>query len=394
MAKVWPSGLRNRPGASLITNMTSRERLLAAARRQEVDYLPCSIYFNNNLEVDGYNLKEAKERIRLQADLGGDPVAYLAISNLPHPEVETRTWIEEKPDEKHPILYKEYSTPAGKLRYGIYYTPDWPYGKNIPWNDHTASHLHEPLIKTPDDAAAFAYIWHPPDQSCLEAVRSANEETYGTAEKYRIAVQGYAGAGLATLLFVMGAENAILFSVDYPEVFQRLAEIDSRTNIERIKLCARAGADLVKRFGGYEQTNFYNPHIFRTVVLPLLRREVETAHEEGLLIYYRVVTGMEPVLDEIASAGFDCIEGGEPHLSGCSLEMWHDAFAGKRASWTGISTPVLLGRGDTRTVRREVRHCVEVFGRTGFILGITNSIRKHFRWENVLAMIDEWKKIR
>ncbi len=30
----------------------------------------------------------------------------------------------------------------------------------------------------------------------------------------------------------------------------------------------------------------------------------------------------------------------------------------------------------------------------GFILGVTNSIRNHFPWENTLAMLDEWKKVR
>ncbi|MCK4625897.1 MAG: hypothetical protein KAV00_11345, partial [Phycisphaerae bacterium] len=183
-------------------------------------------------------------------------------------------------------------------------------------------------------------------------------------------------------------------AVDHPQAFKRLAEIDSKANIGRIRLCAQTGADFVKRFGGYEQTNFYNPTIFKEVVVSLLSREVKAAHEAGLLIYYRVVTGMEPLLDEIASIGFDCIEGGEPHLSGCSLEMWHDAFAGKASSWTGISTPVLLGGDDPEAVRREVRHCADVFGKRGFILGVTNSIRNHFPWENTLAMIDEWKRIR
>ena len=192
----------------------------------------------------------------------------------------------------------------------------------------------------------------------------------------------------------MGAENAIMFALDHPAAFKRLAEIDGRTNVARIKLYARAGADYIKRFGGYEQTNFYNPRIYRDVVVPLLRQEVETAHNEGLPIYYRVVSGMTPLLEDIADIGFDCIEGGEPELSDCSLERWQAAFAGKAASWTGISSPVLLGRADRNTVRREVLRCVDIFGKKGYILGVTNSVRNHFRWENVLAMIDEWKKIR
>ena len=384
--------------------------MLSAMQRRGVDHVPCSIYFNANLEVPGYDLKDPMERVRLQADLGADPVIDLCLGRAGypgdnpvmeisagramHPAVETRVWIEESAAEGHPVLYKEYRTPDGVLRHGVRHTPDWPFGMDIPWDDHTASNTCEPLVKSPEDVDAFAYIWRPPNPSVLDAVRQENDTILRTARDLGIAVRGYAGNGLATVLFVMGAENAILFAVDHPEAFKRLAEMDSETNIARIRLCAEAGADFVKRFGGYEQTNFYSPGIYQEVVIPLLKREVAAAHEVGLPIYYRVVTGMEPLLDDIASVGFDCIEGGEPHLSGCSLEMWHQAFDGRAASWTGVSSPALLGGDDPEAVRREVRRCFDVFGRTGFILGVTNSIRNHFPWKNTLAMIDEWKSLR
>ena len=35
--------------------MRSRERILAAFRRDEVDHLPCSIYFNDNMRAHGYD---------------------------------------------------------------------------------------------------------------------------------------------------------------------------------------------------------------------------------------------------------------------------------------------------------------------------------------------------
>lgn len=44
----------------------------------------------------------------------------------------------------------------------------------------------------------------------------------------------------------------------------------------------------------------------------MLRQEVAAAHAAGIMIYYRIVTGMDPLLQDIASVGFDCIEGGEP----------------------------------------------------------------------------------
>ena len=122
----------------ILTNMTSKERFLGALTCREVDHIPCSIYFNSNLLVEGYDLTSAEGRIRLQMDLGGDPVAHLSIGNRQHAEVQTRTWLQDVPDRKHPVLYKEYETPAGKLRHGVDYTPAWPSGEEIPWDDFRA----------------------------------------------------------------------------------------------------------------------------------------------------------------------------------------------------------------------------------------------------------------
>jgi len=411
--------------------MSSRERMLAAMRREPADHVPCSIYFNEHLRVDGYDMLQWREHIRLQEDLGTDPIVYVVIPGSYHPSVETRVWLEDagsggdggkaaasgSGSGRGPVLYKEYRTPAGTLRMGVRtaggwpprhegipggnwdllrhaadYSPDWRRPLDLPWDDHAASNIVEPLIKSADDLEAFEHIWRPPGESDMPDLDEYNTAALETARQEGLAVQGYAGAGLATLMFTMGAEAMVMLSVDQPEVFRSLAEIDHRTNLGRIRMCARAGADIVKRFGGYEQTNLLHPRVFREVLAPLLRKEVEAAHEEGLLIYYRVVTGMEPLLEDIAAIGFDCIQGGEPHLSRCSFETWRDAFSGRASSWTGVSTPVLLVSGTEQEVRAEVRRCLDVLGPQGLILGVTNSIRSNCRWENVLVMVDEWKR--
>ena len=59
--------------------MTPRERILAAMRREETDYLPCSIYFNSDFKVNGYDLHRGDERIRLSLDLGVDPVVDISL---------------------------------------------------------------------------------------------------------------------------------------------------------------------------------------------------------------------------------------------------------------------------------------------------------------------------
>ena len=377
--------------------MTSRERILAAFRRDEVDHLPCSIYFNDNMRAHGYDPGMPESIVSFHEALGVDPVLDIpAVPARFHPSVRTRTWIDRPSGAKGEVLYKEYATPAGALRVGVRLTPEWPFGRDIPFpgDDFCASHLVEPLVKGPDDVDAFASLLRPPERADLDPIRERILEVKSAAAAHDVATRVTAGQGLATLMFQMGAEHLVLFAVDYPDAFARLARIESDATAAALPLYAEVGVDIVKRFGGYEQTNFFSPAIWRAVAAPALRREVAAAHACGLPIYYRVVTGMRPLLDDIGAAGLDCVEGFEPVLSDCPNREIFQRLGGKVCLWTGVSSPGHIGSPDPGVVRAAVREAVETFGRRGFILGVTNSIRAHWKWEHTLAMVEEWKRIR
>ncbi|MFO7899983.1 MAG: uroporphyrinogen decarboxylase family protein [Planctomycetota bacterium] len=374
--------------------MTPRERICAAMRREEVDMLPCSIYFNSNLKANGFDCSARDGSLGLAMSLGVDPFVGSGLGFSTDPEVQISNWVEHPSGAEYPVLWQAWDTPAGRLTQAVQLDEVCRNWKTIQWCDESASSIAEPLIKEHADIERCRYLLQPLTEKDYAHWIAARQQTFETAEAHDLPFVLNYGRGLSTLMFIMGAERSVLFAMDDPDGFEELAEMIHRCEMRNIELAGRGHVDILKRFGGYEMCNFYNPDIFKKVCVPRLKAEVECAHANGLLIFYRVVTGMEPVLDMIADIGFDCIEGGEPCLSRCSLETWHDAFAGKAASWTGISTPVLLGGDDPEAVRREVRHCVDVFGRTGFILGVTNSIRGHFPWENTLAMVDEWKKLR
>ncbi|MBT3288894.1 MAG: hypothetical protein HN849_12620 [Victivallales bacterium] len=374
--------------------MTPKERICAAMRREEVDYLPCSIYFNGNLTVAGRSCARLADRTELALALGTDPVIGAGMPGGMHEEVAIRTWEEQVAGEEYPILWQAWDTPVGTLTQAVrkgLASANW---KRIHWGDESASSLYKPLIETSEDVERFRFLMQPCTEERFTAWQRSSEPTFSYAKEHDLPVVCTYGQGLAALMFTMGAERAVYLAMDDPAGFEDLAETIHQAEMHKIELAARSHVNILKRFGGYEMCNFYNPEIYQRVCVPRLRREIELAHSLGLLIYYRVVTGMKPLLEAIAGLGFDCIEGGEPHLSQCSLAAWHTAFGGQAASWTGVSTPVLLGGGDPEAVRQEVRRCVEVFGCCGFILGVTNSIRQHFPWENTVAMIDEWKRVR
>ena len=372
--------------------MTPRERLCRAMRNEDVDFLPCSIYFNPNLKVGRFDCARPADKIDLALELGLDPFVPTGMQVWSDSMVRISTWETTDGVETQKILWQAWDTPAGRLTQAVKKQGACAEWSHINWGDESAGAVFKPLIETAQDAERFAFVFRPATETDAAAWVAGRKQLITMARSHDLPVVATYGQGLANLLFTMGAENAVMLAIDKPAVFETLAETIHIAELRNIELAAMAGVDILKRFGGYEMCNFYNPDIFDRICVPRLRREVQRAHELGLIIFYRVVTGMEPLLDRIASIGFDCIEGGEPRLSQCSLEKWHTAFDGKAASWTGISTPVRLGGNNPAEVREEVRRCIDIFGKKGFILGVTNSIRAHFPWENTLAMIDEWKK--
>lgn len=376
--------------------------MLAAIHFDDVDHVPCSIYLNKRKAtapaVPGYDfIKSEEERIRLHFDLGLDTVInFPPIPNKFHKEVRSRIWKETVEGQEYPILFKEYETPEGTLRRGIKQTPEWPHGDEIPFHASgwCAGHCWEPLVKTPDDLKAIRHLMLPPDEEELKALSAKIEQTRRLAEKHQIIIRGKAGDGLKVFFDMMGAEHFIYFVMDYPDAFRELVEMDRIANQGRIKLNCELGADLLNRFGAYEMSDTIAPELFRTVVKPSLTQEVKLAHEYRAPMYYRVVTGMKPVLEDITETGMNCIEGLEPVLSACSNQDVYNAAGSKMCVWSGVSTPGHINGGKEEDVRKAVRNALDVFGKRGFILGITNSIRKHMPWENVLAMVDEWKRCR
>jgi len=87
-------------------HMTSRERMLAAIAGRETDYVPCSIYFNGALRIDGYDLSDPEEKVRCYLDLGTEPVLDIPLPSFrPFPEVRTRVWTEEVEGQSYPSVW-------------------------------------------------------------------------------------------------------------------------------------------------------------------------------------------------------------------------------------------------------------------------------------------------
>jgi len=359
-----------------------------------VDYAPCLPFFWSSPTVPGYAYSNEEERLDVHLNrLGVDAFVSFGVGLQRHPAVGERAWEEHPAGERYPLIHKIIETPAGELTCTVRKTEDWPHGTDIPlMSDFVVSRLVKPWIETQQDMDCFEHCWQPPrdmtDAELREAIAPARE----IADRWQVPIRAAVGTGLTTALSLFGAQNAVLLSVDQPELIDRLAEIEHRATMKRIELCARAGVDFLSRNGFYETTDFWSPAQIERFLVPRLRRELELAHEFELPVAYTVCTGIMPMIEQLRALAFDCLFSIEPVLGDQDMSVIARELGPISCIWGGLSAPIHIGEGTPEKVRAAVREFYETFGKRGTILLAGPSIRPHWAWENVMAMIDEWAK--
>ena len=125
-----------------------------------------------------------------------------------------------------------------------------------------------------------------------------------------------------------------------------------------------------------------------------LRREAALVHAGGALFGYTLLSGWVPIVDWLATLGIDSLFCPDVFLRGGNARLLADTLGAATSFWTGPSDTIHMPYERPDEVRRAVRHVFESFGRTGLIVTPCSTSKAVFPWENVLAMIDEWKALR
>jgi len=377
--------------------MTSRERVLAAMRRQPVDHVPCSPPVNPLYEVQrrghpwNFPWSPSSDGIEYMVSvLGADPVVGIWCETFyPQEGVKSRVWQEGE------ILHKAYETPSGVLHSAIIFNDLWPFGRDIPFFHDFVAHYKEPWLKTGADLKCLQHIFLPPrTRGQIEDMRSHFERRKETADKWQLPTMATIGAGLTGALSMFGAEPLCLMTVDNPALVDDYLELEHHWNLRMMEFAVDWGVDIVRRNGFYETGDYYSPAMLERFLGRRLRKEVETVHQGGRPIAYTVYSGIMPMLDYLAGIDFDCIAHLDIAFDNVDLAKVHSKLGDRKSFWTGPSNTFHMYSKDPGVVRKAVRTVFDVFGKVGLIVGVCSSIHPMMPWENTLAMIEEWKKLR
>lgn len=395
----------------MTNSLTSRERMRRAIQLQEVDHVPCAFMsftaLRRKVNEDLYELARRELALGLDSFLfipsAGRPLRpeHPELRGLPvrfHPAVQTVEWQEVSPLSGQPVRHKRYLTPAGELSTAVRWSEDWPHGEHIPFiDDFQVSRAVQPLVKEASDLEALQFLLTPPTAEDRAAYQAETARAHAFTDQQQILLASGWGVGVDMAVWLCGVQEVVVKAMTEPAFVARLLEMIHNWNLARMKVVLEGKPDLYIRRAWYEGCDFLTPRAYRQLVLPLLKKEVELAHEHGVKFGYICTSGLLPLLDQFLEAEIDVLIGVDP-VQGTytDLAQVKAKLNGRMSAWGGVSGAVTVELGSPAEIRAAVKKAIEQLGPTGLILSPVDNITVDSpqTWANLETFLEAWRQFR
>jgi hypothetical protein len=374
--------------------MTSRERVMTAMAHQEPDHVPLALNPHDNPPVP-----EAFRGEYAWADYwlsrGADAWLNVHVPWRLREGTVLRTWEEQPPGERYPVVFGEYETPKGRLRHAVRKAPGWPYGEGEIelLSDFNPPRAVEHPVKAEQDLEALEYLMDVPDGGMLERLRSQARKVRRDADERGVIVEGHCTTGGDSMAWLCGFDHMVYLAVDQPELIRRLLGIIHRNDMRRLEMMLDMGVvDIVVRRAWYESLRSVNPRIYREFLAPLIREEAALAQQAGAPYMYICTAdtmGLVPIWKEI---GVDIVWGVDPVQGDADLARLKAEAGEWLCFWGGMNAWVTLQRGSDAEIREAVETAVSTLGPGGgFVLLPVDAIGPDVTPHALDVLVDAWK---
>jgi len=327
--------------------MTPRDRIVAAIRHEETDYVPYVISIDPEVVqrlTEHYGSEDW--RARIQGFVQGAGVQWR------DEELGEGRW-----SDSFGVIWEDAPGPGA-----------W-HSVEVPLKEPTLEGYEFPALLAEDELARM------------------REAFNGPHDRYRT-------VGLGMLFFerawaLRGMEDILVDFRLHPEFAHELFEALMRMHLELVDRLAELPIDAI-RFGddfGAQQGLIMGTPIWREFLKPRLAQMYGRAHEHGFDVWIHSCGDNSPIIGELIEIGVDVFNPFQPEAQ--------DVYVMKRA-WGesitfegGIGTQELLPRATPEEIRAEVRRlCSEVGRGGGFIISPTKPIMPDVPTENAVACVE------
>lgn len=229
----------------------------------------------------------------------------------------------------------------------------------------------------------------PPDPSIFEAVDYLVEEL--GQERY---IAGSSG-GLRALLQLGNTERGLMEYALHPEVVKAAIDYHRRRGNTVDKYYIRPGQDgvLLEEDTGGTNGPLISPQMYREFCDPALRSRVQNIKSFGQQVIMHNCGNNRPLMKMFVEADVDCYQSLQTNANMDVSEL-QEEWGHAMAFWGGVATELLID-GTVDDVRRNVQETMtKAAPQGGFILGPSHSIAKGTKYENFVAMLDEFDRLR
>jgi len=409
--------------------MTSRERMLAAIGRDKPDHVPlyCWVFgfaaperlrwWNKGHEVkhwftcrlehihtlpEPWTVDDDFQRVDRWLALGLDDVLDVSVpwgcdGRVSCRDSQIRPGTDGHP---YPLLVREYDTPDGSLRHIVRQTGEhqglgWVVQPDhVPlFDDFNIPRAIRHLVTCATDVDKVRWLYQAPDAEQAEwlAKRMARVERF--AKDRGVLTQAWSAFGMDAVVWMAGAEGAVMLCMEEPDAFEHLLDIIHSTDRARTALALHHGVDIVVQRGWYSSTDFWSPAIFRKYLKPRIAELAAMAHCAGRLFGYVMTTGVTTLGPDLAEAGVDLLYFADPVQDHVDLAAARRTFGETMALAGGVNSSVTLTVGSPEEVHASVRAALDAFGNAGgFILSPVDALFPDTPWRNVEIMIQTWRE--
>jgi len=377
--------------------MTSRERVKAAVRFEEPDKVPLAVY-----AIDCDTASKVLGRHTYIRDKAGQQIAFWEgrrdevveslIRDIPdlfqkldiYDLIHLRKIAIVPPKGYHPRAPKQTGEGVWEDERGRVYkfseiTNEIVVVKDPTLWEHEYSLDQFPLDpeSSPEDESIYE-VWDavvdklPPDRYIIGHYPMAQEQ-----------------------VLLGGYERGLVEVAMHPEIVERAGASYRARGAKQRKLWKRREFDAVMNENDFGHTTgtFVSPEAFRRLFLPNVKFNVEAVHAEGRDFIQHSCGDNRPIFDQLVEAGIDCLQSLQPQ-AGMSPGMVKERSNNRMAAWGGVDVANLV-RGSTEDVRRDVRETMETAkAGGGLILGPSHSVAWGTKYDNFMAMLDEFEKTR
>lgn len=270
----------------------------------------------------------------------------------------------------------------------------YPDGRVLKYSDITAdiTLVHDPHQWTREiceEDYPLEFHYEPRDRSEYEVVDAVTEEFAGD----RFILGPFPRA--AEWVQPGGMERSLVEMLDNPGLVDRTLHSSlAQARVQQAHWTNRGidgvmdGTDWAFRSG-----TFMSPKMWRRFCYPALQANVEAAHEAGLVFVQHACGNNWPILESFMEAGVDCYQSIQATAS-MDLAKVREATRGRMSLWGGVLVEHLVS-GTPDQVREDVREAMRIAKPGGgFILGASHSIAVGTCYDNFMAMLDEFDKLR